>query len=260
MKRITFWILALALALTVIAVLRHSRSDDVVSSASPLPKLPRDRGIKVAGGSEARGSHSQNSTSLPASQRMISTAGKEIRLEIYADRTFQLHLPEDMNGIFVSRGQKLFTSENDRPGEVPDGVAIKIRNGAGEIFTVVHGMSNGTIGEGWYRPVLEPNRIRMPVFSTRRVAMAETAPLVSEPPKLDLSAPAERMSPRVKLSALIARLPRNIRNQSGLEFKLSIEPVDLLSAYDMKGARLNSQDFPRHETGWLNGDLLFDDE
>ena len=260
MKQILASILVLGVTLTVVAILRDSRGDDAVLPVACSLKPSSPGRILVGQGIDSGKTDPQNRTLLPASERVISTTGEEVLLKIYADRTFQLHLPENTNDIFVPAGEKLFTSETDCPDEVPDGVQIKIRNSAGEILTAVNGISYGADGAGWYRPVLIPSRIRMPVFSRRRIVNGEAVAVFSDPPKMELSAPADRISLRVKLSAMIERLPHNIRNQSGLEFKLSISPVVLFNAYDSKGDCLDRQDFPRHETGWLDGDLLFDDE
>jgi len=260
MKRILISILILCVTLTVVAILRESRGDDaVLPVASSLKPSPPKRSL-VGQCIDSGKTDPQNHTLLPASERVISTTGKEILLKIYADHTFQLYLPENTNDIFVPAGEKLFTSETDCPDEVPDGVQIKIRNSAGEILTAVDGIGNGAEDAGWYRPVLIPSRIRMPVFSRRRIVNGEVVAIFSDPPKMELSAPTDRISPRVKLSAMIERLPHNIRNQSGLEFKLSIAPGALLNAYDSNGTRLDCRDFPRHETGWFDGGLLFDDE
>ncbi|MCX6880852.1 MAG: hypothetical protein NTW21_44685 [Verrucomicrobia bacterium] len=152
MKRILVSILVLGVTLTVVAMLRDSRGDDAVLPLACSLKSSLPERIQVGQGIDAGNTDPQNRTSLPASERVISTTGEEVLLKIYADRTFQLHLPENTHDIFVPVGAKLFTSETDRPDEVPDGVQIKIRNSAGEIFTAVDGISYGADGAGWYRP------------------------------------------------------------------------------------------------------------
>lgn len=255
MTRGRFMMVASTFVLAAITIGLSRKDDTRLPAPEPVKSSPRKTALKVKVGD----GNSPQTSSRPASGMLVSTAGKKVLLNIYADGTFQLALPEHSNEIFVPKGENLL----DHPAGLPRGVKIKIRNGAGEIVTASGGRGMQTLydgeGSGWYRP--GTGSIEMPVFSKRVViaGVVHQVPVPSESRPTERPAPDRRISQRTRLSAMIEGLSRNFRNQSGLEFKLSIIPAGL-NAYDSAGKRLGAPDFPMAETGWLNGDLLFEDE
>jgi hypothetical protein len=258
--RITLAILILLGTLLLVIFPRPSMQDeDIFSKASSSgPSSRHQRQAEQETHSAKNGT--RNRPAQPASTRVIASAGDQVVLKVYADRTFQLHLPDSTKDIFVPVGRDLFGDAND----IPPGVKIKIRNSAGEIFTGHGGRGMqvyyGPEDHGWYRP--GSGRIEMPVFSTVDPTTGEQTkvPGSGEPiePLPDTS--SARISPRGKLANMITGLSPGIRQQSGLEFKLAILPFALPNVRDSEGDRLQREYFPRHETGWLDGQLLFDDE
>jgi len=222
-----------------------------MDSSSTHPIKPRLETIPAERGSRDR-------PAPLADEQLIASTGHQVVLKVYADRTFQLQLPDSTEDIFVPVGCKLFTGD-----PLLSGVKIKIRNSVGEIFTADGGygiqISFSPDDHSWYRP--GSNSIEMPVFSSRDPETGETSIRGSieaiEPVSME---PGSRMSPRCKLADLIFGLSPRIRRQSGLEFKLAIFPHALPNARDSEGAYLSIEGFPHRETDWLDGDLLFDDE
>jgi hypothetical protein len=259
--RITLSILILVVALILVVLLRNSRRDDDAAPHADSFRSSSPHQIKTGPGIRSAENDPRDHSALPASERVIASAGDQVVLKVYADRTFQVHLPDTTKDIFVAVGKDLFTSWDG----IPKGVKIKIRNGAGEIFTAEGGVgmqfSYGPDGHTWYRP--GTGSIEMPIFSSRRVP--GTGEFIKIP---GTGAPIEpvpntstaRTSPRGKLADIIFGLSPRVRQQSGLEFKLAIIPAALPNARGSDRDYLSAEDFPRHETDWLDGNLLFDDE
>jgi hypothetical protein len=150
-------------------------------------------------------------------------------LKVYADRTFQVHLPETTEDVFVPVGKDLFMSES-----LPDGVRIKIRNGNGEILT----SANGSIG--WFTPAISWSGGHV-------VRLDQERELLS----------SDQRSADFKLSDMLMMLGRNLKNQDDLEFKLLISSNLHDFARGDDGEPLDANAFPEYETDWLDGELLF---
>jgi len=252
-------ILAIALVLVLVVLYRNSQSEEVQLkySSSLDPASPYK--IETNQNAQSLGDDSRDPSQPSGDERIIASTGDQVVLKVYADRSFQLHLPHTTEGIFVPVDKELFTSDS-----LPDGVKIKVRNSAGEIFTAEGGygmqISYGPNDESWYRP--GSNHIEMPVFSSRDPITGEAiiVPGSGEPIKPASTESSARSSPRGKLTDLIFGLSPRIRQQSGLEFKLAIFPSAIPNGRDSEGDYLSPLDFQLHETEWLDGHLLFDDE
>jgi hypothetical protein len=112
----------------------------------------------------------------------------------------------------------------------------------------------------WQDNGAQVNELRF--FSSRRTEIGETMKIsgTGEPIKSVSHASSARRSPRAKLASVIFGLSPRFRQQSGLEFKLAIYPYGIPNARDSEGNYLSPDDFPRHETAWIDGNLLVDDE
>ena len=120
--RVALAILILALALILVVLHRNSRRDDDAAPPADSFRSFSAHQTKTGPGIRSRESDSRDLPARPASERVIASAGDQVVLKIYADRTFQLHLPDTAKNLFVVAGQDLFTSWDG----MPSGVKIKI--------------------------------------------------------------------------------------------------------------------------------------
>jgi hypothetical protein len=165
--------------------------------------------------------------------KLVAIEGKGIVLKVFNDGNFQLSLSASAGDILVSVGEDFFQTS---VADIPTGVRIKIRNGNGEILTTtdVSGL------DGWYTPA---------VYSSNSYAV-----LPNQERELLRT---DQRSAVFKLSGMILILPRNLKNQDDLEFKLSVHSYLHSSAREANGDPLNPETFPEFETDWLDGSLLF---
>lgn len=223
------------------------------STASSLDISDRS---KSRGEKRAEEQRSEKISDRPPGDGVLATAGEFIKLKVFSDGTFQMHLADPAGEIWVRKGTKLFAYD-----DLPEGVAIKIMNGAGEIFTDQEGYKIGGLEDpSWYRPSM--GRIEMPIFSTRDPVSGKWVPAPQGMDSVVAVADGvpERRSPRVSLAELRHGLSPKIRRQSGLQFKLGIFPSAMQNALSATGQRLDDETFPPSETDWLDGALLFDHE
>lgn len=258
-------ILIILIILVVIFLWRKSQPEEVDQSFGTSLATSAPNRIETYPNGSSVGGESGGGVKSSAAQRVITSVGDQVILKVYADQTFQLFLPETSKNIFVLIGKELFTSVDLPTGiSLPFGVKIKVRNGAGEIFTAERGYGlrlwHGPGDDLWYRP--GSNQIEMPIFSSR---LTKTGERIDIPRSADAihaisNEAGSRISPRGYIEDLIYGLSPRLRQQSGLEFKLAIIPTSLPNARDSEADYLSLDDFPRYETEWLDGKLLFADE
>lgn len=257
--RITLSVLILAIALILVLLHRISRRDDdgIPQAASLRPSPPHQ--IETARTIRPAKSGPRHESRSSLRQQVIATTGTQVILDVYADRTFLLHLPDRTKDIFVVQGKDLFATWDG----VPRGVKIMIRNGAGQVLTPVSSMGMQISGisaeSGWHG--WEPNHIEMPVFRSRLVTPGEPVDIPIPPDAIELvpRTSSARMSPRVKLADMaraFSLATREVADLEGLQFKLAFFPGQSGNARGPDGTRLTNDVYPWHETEWLDGGLL----